>query len=115
MGRVDLNRYPEAGAPQLRERFAQYYGVNKNMIMLGNGSDELIQILCLTLKGKIKGVLVPVPTFSMYKIIAVNTGNKVVEVPLDKNFDLDCDAITGRIKDKFPCSDFLKLSEQSHR
>ena len=90
MGRIDLNRYPEAGALKLRDRFAQYYGVNKDMVMLGNGSDELIQTLCLTLKGKINGVLVPVPTFSMYKIIAVNTGNKVVEVPLDKNFDLDC-------------------------
>lgn len=107
IGRVDLNRYPVAGVPQLRERFAKYYGVNKNMIMLGNGSDELIQTLCLTLKGKINGVLIPVPTFSMYKIIAVNTGNKVVEVPLDKNFDLDVDAMTGRIKDKFPAIIFL--------
>ncbi|MGA9109229.1 MAG: histidinol-phosphate transaminase [Smithella sp.] len=106
---VDLNRYPAAGAPRLRERFAKYYGVNKNMIMMGNGSDELIQILCMTLKGKIKGVLVPVPTFSMYKIIAVNTGNKVVEVPLDKNFDLDIEAITGKIKDNFPAVVFLSF------
>lgn len=107
MGRIDLNRYPEAGALKLRDRFARYYGVNKNMVMLGNGSDELIQTLCLTLKGKINGVLVPVPTFSMYKIIAVNTGNKVVEVPLDKKFDLDCDAIIGRIKANFPALVFL--------
>ena len=107
MGRIDLNRYPEAGALKLRDRFARYYGVNKNMVMLGNGSDELIQTLCLTLKGKINGVLVPVPAFSMYKIIAVNTGNKVVEVPLDKKFDLDGDAIIGRIKANFPALIFL--------
>ena len=75
--------------------------------MLGNGSDELIQTLCLTLKGKINGVLVPVPAFSMYKIIAVNTGNKVVEVPLDKKFDLDRDAIIGQIKANFPALVFL--------
>jgi histidinol-phosphate aminotransferase len=104
---VDLNRYPVAGAPDLRERFAKYFGVKKNMIMPGNGSDELIQILCMAMKSRIKGVLVPVPTFSMYKIIAVNTGNKVVEVPLDKKFDLDVDAITGRIKDNFPALIFL--------
>ncbi len=107
MGRVDLNRYPAAGAPRLRERFAKYYGVNKNMIMPGNGSDELIQILCTAMKGKIKGVLIPVPTFSMYKIIATNTGNKVVEVPLDTNFDLDVGAIIGRIKNNFPSLIFL--------
>ncbi|MFA5321539.1 MAG: histidinol-phosphate transaminase [Smithella sp.] len=104
---VDLNRYPAAGAPGLRERFAKYYGVKKSMIMPGNGSDELIQILCMAMKGRIKGVLVPVPTFSMYKIIAVNTGNRVVEVPLDKKFDLDVEAITGRIKDNFPALIFL--------
>ena len=107
MSRVDLNRYPVAGAPELRNRFAQYYGVDKDMVMPGNGSDELIQTLCITLKGKINGVLVPVPTFSMYKIIAVNTGNKVVEVSLDKNFDLDCDAIIGQIKANFPALVFL--------
>jgi histidinol-phosphate aminotransferase len=107
MGRVDLNRYPAAGAPQLRNRFAQYYGVDKDMVMLGNGSDELIQTLCLTLKGKINGVLVPVPTFSMYKIIAVNTGNEVEEVPLDKKFDLDVDAILDKIKSNFPALIFL--------
>jgi histidinol-phosphate aminotransferase len=104
---VDLNRYPVAGAPELRERFAKYFGVKKNMVMLGNGSDELIQILCMALRGRIKGVLVPVPTFSMYKIIAVNTGNKVVEVPLDKKFDLDVEAIAGKIKDNFPALIFL--------
>jgi histidinol-phosphate aminotransferase len=107
MGRIDLNRYPEAGALKLRDRFAQYYGVDKDMIMLGNGSDELIQILCLALKGKINGVLVPVPTFSMYKIIAVNTGNKVVEVPLAKKFDLDVEAMTEKIKANFPALIFL--------
>lgn len=104
---IDLNRYPAAGAPVLRERFAKYYGVKKNMIMPGNGSDELIQMLCMTMKGRIKGVLVPVPTFSMYKIIAINTGNNVVEVPLDKRFDLDVEAITDRIRDNFPALIFL--------
>lgn len=104
---IDFNRYPAAGAPELRERFAQYYGVKKNMIMPGNGSDELIQILCMTLRGKINGVLVPVPTFSMYKIIAANTGNKVVEVPLDKRFDLDVEAMTSKIKNNFPALIFL--------
>lgn len=104
---IDFNRYPPAGVPGLRERFAKYYGVTKYMIMPGNGSDELIQILCLAMKGRIKGVLVPVPTFSMYKIIAINTGNRVVEVPLDKKFDLNVEAITARIKNNFPALIFL--------
>ena len=107
MGKIDFNRYPVAGSPGLRERFAGYFGVDRDMIMLGNGSDELIQLLCLTLKGKINGVLVPVPTFVMYKIIAVNTGNKVVEVQLDKNFDLDTEAMLGKMEKNFPALVFL--------
>jgi len=107
MGRISFNRYPEAGAFKVRERFAQYYGVDKDMIMLGNGSDELIQILCLALKGKINGALIPVPTFSMYKIIAVNTGNKVVEVPLNRKFDLDDEAMIDRMKANYPALVFL--------
>ena len=107
MGKVDFNRYPVAGSPGLRERFAGYFGVDRDMVMPGNGSDELIQLLCLTLKGKINGVLVPVPTFVMYKIIAVNTGNKVVEVPLDSNFDLDTEAMLGKMEKNFPALVFL--------
>ncbi len=107
MGKINFNRYPAAGSPGLRERFAQYFGVERDMVMLGNGSDELIQILCLTLKGKINGVLVPVPTFVMYKIIATNTGNKAVEVPLDQNFDLDTEMMLSKIKTNFPALVFL--------
>ena len=107
MGKVDFNRYPEAGSPGLREKYAQYFGVDRDLVMLGNGSDELIQILCLTFKGKINGVLVPVPSFVMYKIIAVNTGNKVVEIPLDQNFDLDTDAMLAKMEMNFPALVFL--------
>jgi histidinol-phosphate aminotransferase len=107
MCRIDFNRYPVAGSPELRERFAGYFGVDQDMVMLGNGSDELIQILCLALKGSINGVLVPVPTFAMYKIIAVNTGNNVLEVPLDSNFDLDTEAMLGKMATNFPALVFL--------
>lgn len=104
---VALNRYPAAGAPELCSRFAGYYGVKRNMIIPGNGSDELIQALCMTLKGRINGVLIPAPTFAMYKIIAVNTGNKVVEVPLDRKFDLDVDAMISKMRKNFPALIFL--------
>jgi histidinol-phosphate aminotransferase len=109
MKKIEFNRYPAAGSPELRTRFAGYFGVKKDMIMPGNGSDELIQALCFALKGRINGVLVPVPTFSMYKIIAVNTGNKVIEVPLDEKFDLDVQAVTRKIRKNFPALIFLSF------
>ena len=87
LGRVSLNRYPEAGSPTLLARFAARCGVAPDMIIAGNGSDELIQVLCTSLVPT--RVMVPVPTFVMYRITALNNGHKVIEVPLDDRCDLD--------------------------
>ncbi|MDO8784862.1 MAG: aminotransferase class I/II-fold pyridoxal phosphate-dependent enzyme, partial [Syntrophales bacterium] len=93
MKTVDLNRYPEPGSHRLRARFARHYGVGQEMIMIGNGSDELINILCTALTGHALDVIVPVPTFTMYKISALNNGHRVVAIPLNASFDLDADAV----------------------
>ena len=91
LGRVSLNRYPEAGSPSLLARFAASYGVTDDMIMAGNGSDELIQVLCTALAPT--SVMTPVPTFVMYRISAVNNGHTVIEAPLDDQCDLDLPAM----------------------
>ena len=105
--KVSLNRYPEPGAPLLRKRFAEYYGVADNMIMIGNGSDELIQILCTALVNSSSVVMVPSPTFAMYRIIASTSGHAVAEVPLNASFDLDLDAMLNRIAKDIPVLTFL--------
>jgi histidinol-phosphate aminotransferase len=93
MQKVDLNRYPEAGSYQLRDRFARHYGVERDMLMIGNGSDELINNLCTALTGRALDVIVPVPTFAMYRISALNNGHRVISIPLNASFDLHVDAI----------------------
>ena len=105
--KVSLNRYPEPGAPLIRKRFAEHYGVADNMIMIGNGSDELIQILCAALVNSSSVVMVPVPTFVMYKIIASTSGHRVAEVPLGAAFDLDLPAMLNRIAKDAPVLTFL--------
>ncbi len=107
MKNVSLNRYPEPGAPLVRKRFAEHYGVDDDMIMIGNGSDELIQILCTTLVDSSSIVMVPVPTFVMYRIIASNSGHAVAEVPLNASFDLDIDTMLNRIAAQSPVLTFL--------
>lgn len=107
MKKVPLNRYPEPGAPVLRKKFAKHYGVDAEMIMVGNGSDELIQTLCTVLVDSSSAVIVPLPTFVMYRIIAVNTGRTVIEVPLDGAFDLDQDALLTHAATKSPVLIFI--------
>src|SRR5438874_10011078 len=50
LSRVDLNRYPDPGAPRLKELLARKMNVPKGMeLLLGNGSDDLIQVITMAL------------------------------------------------------------------
>ena len=104
---IDFNRYPAAGAPDLRERFADYYGVKKNMIMPGNGSDELIQILAMALARPGATLLAVEPSFVMYRMIAGFAGMRYVGVPLQADFSLDEAAVLEAVEREEPALTFL--------
>ena len=104
---VELNRYPEAGSVALAARFARAFGVGADQVMLGNGSDELIQVLCTALARPGAGVMIPTPTFAMYRITALNAGFRVAEVPLDDSFDLDLAAMRAQAGAQPPALTFL--------
>ncbi|MBW2672617.1 MAG: histidinol-phosphate transaminase [Deltaproteobacteria bacterium] len=105
---VSLNRYPAPGSPGLRAAFAGYYGVDEDMVLIGNGSDELIQILMTAVGASSpSSILFPAPTFAMYGISAQNTGHRVVAVPLNDRLDLDTDAMLAAIADAQPAIIFL--------
>lgn len=99
-----INRYPDPEAKALRKFLAKEFKVKPENILHGNGSDELIYYLITTFGGP---VLYPVPTFSMYGIISQALGEKKIEVPLDKNFDLDIERILKAIKKHKPKLIFL--------
>jgi len=104
---IPLNRYPEAGSPEVLKRFALYFGVDRDMIMVGNGSDELIGILCTAVGGEGTSVMVPVPTFPMYRISAQNNGHKVLSIPLNENFDLDVAKMLDAMEKESPSLIFI--------
>src|SRR3990172_13127955 len=99
-----LNRYPDPEAKALKKIISKYFGVRSENILQGNGSDELIYYLITTFGGP---VLYPVPTFSMYGIIAQALNEKKIEVPLDGKFDLDIERILNAIKKHKPKLIFL--------
>jgi histidinol-phosphate aminotransferase len=101
-----LNRYPSPGSPELKFKLAEKFGIDNDMILIGNGSDELILML-LTAVSSSGSVLIPVPTFAMYKISALNTGHSVIEVPLDERFDLRTNEILDAISESSPDIIFL--------
>lgn len=101
---VDTNRYPDPEAKALRKAIAKDLKIRPENILQGNGSDELIYYLITTFGGP---VLSPVPTFSMYGIIAQALGEKSVAVPLTDAFDLDLPKMLAAIRHDKPKLIFL--------
>lgn len=108
LAEIELHRYPVPGSPELRRKFAEKLHVHESTVMIGNGSDELIFALVTAMRvSSSGGVVIPVPTFGMYRIASLNTGHRVMEVPLDDRFDLDVDAMMREISEDAPAMIFL--------
>ena len=86
---LELNRYPDPEAAALRRTLADRSGWSPEGLLLGNGSDDLILLLLAACGGEGATLLVPTPTFSMYRHIALSLGWRVEEVPLTPSFALD--------------------------
>ncbi|RUM57594.1 MAG: histidinol-phosphate transaminase [Persephonella sp.] len=86
--KIPFQRYPDPNVSELREILANLYNVKESNLVFGNGSDELIQLLIMTI-GNIKNpVAYPIPTFPMYQVSSDTIGREKVEFQLDENFDL---------------------------
>lgn len=92
---MDWERYPEFYLSEIRQRLAEHAGVPEDCILVGNGSNELLQMTLLTVVGRGDHVIVPVPTFTLYKLQASVMGATVHTplLPAENNFDLPVDAI----------------------
>ncbi len=105
---AELNRYPDPAARLLREQLRKSMDVPDGAgIILGNGSDELIQIILMALAGKDRVVLAPEPGFVMYHMIATFTDMAYVGVPLAEDFSLDLEAMLAAIEQHQPAVLFL--------
>jgi len=83
-----FTRYPDPQGEDLKGGIARLTGTCSDNIVLGNGSDELIQLILQTFGGPGKRVIIPAPTFSMYRIHGQITGTEPVEVPRDGQFGI---------------------------
>jgi histidinol-phosphate aminotransferase len=86
---VSINRYPDPEAADLRQALAKRLDVTPDMLLLGNGSDELVQMVLMACGAPGASVLTPTPTFSMYGLGARILDQQLVEVPLTTDWELD--------------------------
>jgi histidinol-phosphate aminotransferase len=87
---VAINRYPDPTAPELKRLLREAMGIPASLgVVLGNGSDELIQMLSLALARPGAVALAAEPSFVMYRVSAVVAGMRFEGVPLTADFALD--------------------------
>ncbi|OFZ98331.1 MAG: histidinol-phosphate transaminase [Betaproteobacteria bacterium RBG_19FT_COMBO_58_11] len=103
-----INRYPDAAASKLKARLRESMQIPAGMeILLGNGSDEIIQILAMAIAKPGATILGLEPSFVMYRMIAAYVGARYVGVPLKADFTLDIEATLAAIAEHQPALTFI--------
>jgi histidinol-phosphate aminotransferase len=103
-----INRYPDPHASAVQQALRQAFVIDSAYdIMLGNGSDELIQIVASALAKPGAALLAVEPSFVMYRMIAEFTGLRYIGVPLRADFALDEAAVLDAIEREQPELVFL--------
>jgi histidinol-phosphate aminotransferase len=96
----DLSRYPER--QPVEAKVAEFLGIAPSELLLTNGVDEAIHLLCQTYLESGDEAIIVEPTYSMYLIYMTASGAEVICVPASKNFEFPAenvrDAITPRTR-----------------
>ena len=105
---AELNRYPDPAANALKSRLREVLGVPAAVeLVLGNGSDELIQMIIQAVAAPGCVIMAPEPTFVMYRQLALVAGLDFRGVPLGADFTLDKDAMVEAVAMHQPAVVFL--------
>ncbi len=113
MGGVAWHRYPDRAATALRARIAGTEGplvpggLNAPQVFAANGSNEVLQTLCLAYGGSGRQVMTAEPTYALHSHIARVCGTGVVEVARREDFTLDTEAYLAAIEQQRPSIVFL--------
>jgi len=104
-----LNRYPDPQQTTVKRELSKLQNVNESQILLGNGSDEVLDLIFRVFcEPKVDNIITIPPTYGMYKVLANINDVFEKEVYLNENFELDevkiLEAIDDNSKILFLCS-----------
>lgn len=94
-----LNRYPDGSGFYLKSKLSSKFGLPQSQIIIGNGSNELIELIIRTFLSAGEEVIQPFPTFLVYGKIVTGGEGKMVSIPLS-DFGIDLEAIRAAITPK---------------
>ncbi|MCC7203084.1 MAG: histidinol-phosphate transaminase [Nitrospirae bacterium] len=94
-----VNRYPDGGGFYLRRALAEKWGISQESVILGNGSNEIIELLIRTLVSPGDNAVTSENTFSVYRLIMTAANGAIITVPMkDERFDLK--SMAGKINSR---------------
>lgn len=100
LSRIAFNRYPNEDLEQLMEAIAANYGLQKENVLIGNGSSEIIEKLFFAFGGRNLTIVYPQPSFSMYHIYARAAEARSVVVDLDpEDYSLNVRRFIQKVND----------------
>ena len=95
--------YPDGGCYSLKERLARHlekFDVEPHNIIMGNGSNEIIEFVIRTFVGPDENIITGDPSFIIYRLASISHNRQEISIPLKPDLTYDLDAIAGAINDK---------------
>jgi histidinol-phosphate aminotransferase len=96
----EVNRYPDGATWELKERLSDRLGVGSDMIVLGNGSNEILELMAQVFLTEGDQCLYAWPAFVVYRLATMAHGGLGQEVPLDGDLRHDLPAMAMAINEK---------------
>jgi histidinol-phosphate aminotransferase len=96
---TQLNRYPDPQQTRLKEFIAKLKTVSTDQVLLGNGSDEVLDLIFRAFCEPNKDSIITLPpTYGMYDVLANLNAVENIQVPLSSNFQIEVDSILTAIQ-----------------
>ncbi|MFO7820480.1 MAG: histidinol-phosphate transaminase [Lentisphaeria bacterium] len=95
----EMYLYPDGGAYYLRSKLAGRYDVSRKQLVLGNGSNEILEFIGHCFMGRDRSIVVSAHAFVIYKLIARMFNTEVREVPASTGLGHDLDAMATAVDD----------------
>ncbi len=94
----DINYYPDADALEIRLKISSHYSINKDNVIMGNGTDQIIEMICDCFIDKGDNIVTADPNFLIYEKSALKCGGNTIKIPIIKdNFRHNIDGIINAV------------------
>jgi len=90
---LDVRTYAQFEVQAITEKISHWLGIESDRVLVGNGSDQLLEIIGRIFLNGGKDAITISPTFTYYRILVALEGGKYIDVPLRSNFELDSNAL----------------------